>query len=96
MVSFLGRFFDPKPVFCCFDDIEGTVCHINLPPNAPLRQVVGAPQSSTEAARKDACLKAIEMLHKMGSLNDNLLVGQDDVDEVGLGSDSSDSDSCEG
>ncbi|KAK4604657.1 hypothetical protein RGQ29_012930 [Quercus rubra] len=90
------EFFDPKPVFCCFDDIEGTVCHINLPPNAPLRQVVGAPQSSTEAARKDACLKAIEMLHKMGALNDYLLVGQDDVDEVGLGSDSSDSDSCEG
>ncbi|XP_050272142.1 dicer-like protein 4 isoform X2 [Quercus robur] len=90
------EFFDPKPVFCYFDDLGGTVCHINLPPNAPLRQVVGAPQSSSEAARKDACLKAIEMLHKMGSLNDNLLVGQDDVDEIGLGSDSSDSDSCEG
>ncbi|KAM3714268.1 hypothetical protein ACJW31_01G319400 [Castanea mollissima] len=90
------EFFDPKPEFSYFDDLGGTVCHINLPPNAPLRQVVGAPQSSTEAARKDACLKAIEMLHKMGALNDYLLVGQDDVDEVGLGSDSSDSDSCEG
>lgn len=96
MVSFLGRFFDPKPVFFYFDDLGGTVCHINLPPNAPQRQVVGAPQSSTEAAKKDACLKAIEMLHKMGALNDYLLAGQDAADEVGLGPDSSDSDSCEG
>ena len=96
MVSFLGRFFDPKPVFCYFDDLGGTVCHINLPPSAPLRQVIGTPQSSLEAAKKDACLKAIEMLHKKGALNDYLLVGQDDVDVDGMGLDSSDSDSCEG
>ncbi|XP_023928784.1 dicer-like protein 4 isoform X2 [Quercus suber] len=90
------EFFDPKPVFFYFDDLGGTICHINLPPNAPLLEVVGTPQSSLEAAKKDACLKAIELLHKKGALNDYLLVGHDDVDVDGLGLDSSDSDSGEG
>jgi endoribonuclease Dicer len=95
-VCFFCRFFDPKPVFFYFDDSGGTVCHINLPSNAPLRQVVSTPQSTLDAARKDACLTAIETLHKMGALNDYLLAGQDDADVDGLGLDSADSDSCEG
>lgn len=89
------RFFNPKPDFFYFDDLGGTVCHINLPSNAPINQIVGTPQSSLEAAKQDACLKAIESLHKMGALNDYLLPGVDDpIDEVGL--DSSNSDSCAG
>lgn len=74
----------------------GTVCHINLPSNAPINQIVGTPQSSMEAAKQDACLKAIERLHKMGALNDYLLPGPDDEDVDGMGLDSSDSDSCTG
>ncbi|KAG6676656.1 hypothetical protein I3842_15G163400 [Carya illinoinensis] len=88
------EFFNPNPEFFYFDDLGGTVCQINLPSNAPINQIVGTPQSSLEAAKQDACLKAIESLHKMGALNDYLLPGVDDayIDEVGL--DSSNSDSC--
>lgn len=90
------RFFDPKPKFYYLDDLEGTVCHIILPPNAPLRLIVSTPQSSEEAAKKDACLKAVEELHKQGSLNDYLLPGKENPNLEGPVFDSSDSDSCKG
>lgn len=90
------RFFNPKPKFYYFDDLGGTVCYIILPANAPTHQIVGTPQSSMEAAKKDACLKAIEELHKLGVLTDYLLPKQDDTNDDGPLPDSSDSDSCEG
>lgn len=34
-----------------------------------------------EAAKKDACLKAIEELHKLGALNDYLLPQEDNATE---------------
>jgi endoribonuclease Dicer len=95
LISFY-RFFLPCPEFFYFDDLGGTVCHIKLPLNAPIHQIVGTPQCSTEAAKQDACLKAIETLHKMGALNDYLLPGKDDANVDGLELDSSDSDSCKG
>ncbi|XP_062159041.1 dicer-like protein 4 [Alnus glutinosa] len=88
------EFFLPCPEFFYFDDLGGTVCHIKLPLNAPINQIVGTPQCSMEAAKQDACLKAIETLHKMGALNDYLLPGKDDANVDGLELDSSDSDSC--
>ncbi|KAJ4709652.1 Dicer-like protein [Melia azedarach] len=90
------EFFNPKPKFYYFDDLGGTVCYIILPANAPTHQIVGTPQSSMEAAKKDACLKAIEELHKLGVLTDYLLPKQDDTNDDGPLPDSSDSDSCEG
>lgn len=47
-----------------------------------------------EASKRDACLKAIEELYKLGSLNDCLLPKQNDAEPEVL--DSSDSDDCEG
>ncbi|PON81286.1 Helicase [Trema orientale] len=89
------EFFDPKPKFFYLDDVEGTVCHIVLPSNAPINLVVSTPQSSRETAKKDACLKAVEELHKMGAINDYLLPMQENVNPERPVVDSSDSDSCE-
>lgn len=87
------EYFDPKPKFFYFDDSEGTVCHIILPSNAPTHKIVGTPQSSIEVAKKDACLKAIEQLHKLGALSEFLLPQQEDTNELELVS--FDSDNCE-
>ncbi|GLU01387.1 hypothetical protein SLE2022_186970 [Rubroshorea leprosula] len=75
------EYFDPKPKFYYFDDLGGSVCHISLPSNAPFPQITSDPKSSNEAAKKDACLKAIEELHKSGALSDYLLLQQDNVVE---------------
>ncbi|GAU11988.1 hypothetical protein TSUD_196120 [Trifolium subterraneum] len=88
------EFFDPRPNFFYFDDLGGTVCQITLPSNASIHQIVGTPQLSMEGAKRDACLKAIEELYKLGALNDCLLPRQNDAEtEKVLGS--SDSDECE-
>lgn len=57
------------------------VCTIILPANAPIHQVAGSPQSSTEAAKKDACLKACKALHEIGALTNYLLPDQNDEHE---------------
>ncbi|GFP97060.1 dicer-like protein 4 [Phtheirospermum japonicum] len=72
------EYFNPKPQFFYYDDADGMVCNIILPANAPIHQIVSAPQPSTEAAKKDACLKACKALHEIGALTDNLLPEQDD------------------
>lgn len=94
----MNRYFDPKPKFFYFDDLGGTVCHVNLPSNAPIPQVVSSPQSSRDAAKKDACLKAVEELHKLGALSDYLLPmrGRGSANEQESELNSSDSDSSEG
>lgn len=95
MIIYLFRFFDPKPNFFYFDDSGGIVCQIALPSNAPIHQIVSTPQLSMDASKRDACLKAIEELYKLGALSDCLLPNQDDTkpEEMVLGSDS---DECEG
>ncbi|CAI8584290.1 unnamed protein product [Vicia faba] len=87
------EYFDPRPSFFYFDDSGGTVCQMTLPSNAPIHQIVSAPHLSMEASKRDACLKAIEELYKLGSLNDCLLPKQNDAEPEVL--DSSDSDECE-
>ncbi|KAI3446800.1 hypothetical protein Pfo_003465 [Paulownia fortunei] len=72
------EYFNPKPQFFYYDDADGMVCNIILPANAPIHQIVSAPQPSTEAAKKDACLKACKALHGVGALTDYLLPEQDD------------------
>lgn len=91
MITYIFRYFDPKPNFFYFDNLGGTVCHIKLPSNAPIHQIAGAPHFSMEAAKRDACLKAIEELHKLGALTDCLLPKQDDRNPEELVSDGSDS-----
>ncbi|XP_059635348.1 dicer-like protein 4 isoform X2 [Cornus florida] len=88
------EYFKPKPEFYYYDDVEGTICNIFLPSNAPAHQIVSSPQSSIEAAKKDACLKACKELHELGALTDYLLPDHDDGNE-GSVQDSSDSDSCD-
>ncbi|KAM5548130.1 dicer-like protein 4 [Rosa sericea] len=73
------EFYVPTPEFYFLGDLEGTICQIILPSNAPMHQIVSTPQSSMEDAKKDACLKAIEELHKLGALSDFLLPQQDDA-----------------
>ncbi|GMI92533.1 DICER-LIKE 4, dicer-like 4 [Hibiscus trionum] len=73
------EYFYPKPSFYYFDDTGGTVCNIILPSNSPIHQIASTPQSSVDAAKKDACLKAIEELHKVGALTDHLLPLQNSV-----------------
>ncbi|KAL0315312.1 UNVERIFIED_CONTAM: Dicer-like protein 4 [Sesamum radiatum] len=72
------EYFNPKPQFFYYDDADGMVCNIILPANAPIHQIVSSPQPSTEAAKKDACLKACKALHEVGALTDYLLPEQDD------------------
>jgi endoribonuclease Dicer len=95
LLNYLFRFFDPRPNFFYFDDLGGTVCQITLPSNASIHQIVSTPQLSLEAAKRDACLKAIEELYKLGALNDCLLPRQNDTGTEKV-SGSSDSDECEG
>ncbi|XP_012844161.1 PREDICTED: dicer-like protein 4 isoform X2 [Erythranthe guttata] len=83
------EYFNPKPYFYYYDDADGTICNIVLPANAPIHQIVSAPQTSTEAAKKDACLKACKALHEVGALTDYLLPEQDDKNEESI-SDSDD------
>lgn len=92
----MNRYFDPKPKFFYYDDVGGTVCHAILPSNAPIPQIVSRSQSSKDEAKKDACLKAVEELHKLGALNDYLLPMRDNANKEELELDSSDSDSSEG
>ncbi|KAK3005994.1 hypothetical protein RJ639_017631, partial [Escallonia herrerae] len=75
------EFFNPRPQFFYFDETEGSVCHIILPANAPIHQIVSAPQLSIDAAKKDACLKACSELHNLGALTDYLLPDHDLVEE---------------
>ncbi|KAK6942250.1 hypothetical protein RJ641_027627 [Dillenia turbinata] len=75
------EYFCPKPEFYYIDGTGGKVCHMILPSNAPIHQVVSASQSSIEAAKKDVCLKACKQLHELGVLTDFLLPGQDHAAE---------------
>lgn len=75
------EYFCPKPQFFYFDDVDGTICKLILPSNAAMHQIVSAPQSSIEAAKKDVCLRACKRLHELGALTDYLLPDQADEDE---------------
>ncbi|KAL6543544.1 endoribonuclease Dicer [Orobanche hederae] len=75
------EYFNPKPQFFFYDDADGMVCNIILPANAPIHQISSTPQPSTEAAKKDACLKACKELHEIGALTDYLLPDQDEYEE---------------
>ncbi|XP_010495321.1 PREDICTED: dicer-like protein 4 [Camelina sativa] len=71
-------------------------CRIILPANAPISEVVSSVQPSTEAAKKDACLKAVYELHNLGVLNDFLLPDSKDEIEDELSDDEFDFDNVEG
>ncbi|KAL8145327.1 dicer-like protein 4 isoform X2 [Apium graveolens] len=86
------EFFKPKPEFWYFDEADGTVCQIILPSNAPTHQVLGAPQSSKDAAKRDACLEACKLLHQLGALTNYLLPEKDDNEDLESLSDSDCSD----
>lgn len=89
------EYFFPKPRFFYYDDINGTICKLFLPSNAAMHQLDSAPQSSMEAAKKDACLRACKRLHELGALTDYLLPDQTDEDED-LVHDFSDLEFCDG
>ncbi|XP_028190186.1 dicer-like protein 4 isoform X5 [Glycine soja] len=89
------EYFDPKPSFHYLDDSGGISCHITLPSNAPINQILGTPQLSMEASKREACLKAIEELYNLGALSDCLLPKQDDAEPEVQVSGSSDEDECE-
>ncbi|XP_010932228.2 endoribonuclease Dicer homolog 4 isoform X2 [Elaeis guineensis] len=71
-------YFIPSPKFFYIDDINGTICRIILPPNAPIRQVESLPYPSKDEAKRNACLQACKELHERGALTDYLLPGLDD------------------
>ncbi|XP_074579672.1 endoribonuclease Dicer homolog 4 isoform X2 [Curcuma longa] len=66
-------YFTPKPKFLYIDDLDGTICQIILPPNSPIREVDSLPCTSKDEAKRIACLKACEELHKRGALTNYLL-----------------------
>ncbi|KAJ0266449.1 Dicer-like protein 4 [Hirschfeldia incana] len=69
------EFFQPKPEFQFnpVDEFGGTICRITLPANAPISEIVSSLLPSIEAAKKNACLKAVYKLHSLGVLNSFLL-----------------------
>lgn len=67
-----------------------------MPSNAPIRQIVSTAQLSMEASKRDACLKAIEELYKLGALNDFLLPNQDGSKPEEQVLSPSNSDQCKG
>ncbi|XP_017241588.1 dicer-like protein 4 isoform X3 [Daucus carota subsp. sativus] len=75
------EFFKPKLEFSYFDEADGTVCQIIFPSNAPIYQLSSAPQSSKDAAKRDACLEACKQLHQLGALTHYLLPERDDENE---------------
>ncbi|KAH9603173.1 hypothetical protein KSS87_008418 [Heliosperma pusillum] len=75
------EYFIPKPDLFYVDDTEGTICHIILPSNAPIHHVVSTAQSSVDAAKRNACLRACKELHEIGALTEYLLPEQDDSNE---------------
>ncbi|XP_051131155.1 dicer-like protein 4 isoform X2 [Andrographis paniculata] len=75
------EYFNPVPEFFYCDDVNGIVCNILLPANAPVHQISSTPQPSKEAARRDGCLKACQILHEIGALTDYLLPEQEENHE---------------
>ncbi|CAE6112025.1 unnamed protein product [Arabidopsis arenosa] len=92
------EFFQPKPEFQFkpVDEFGGTICRITLPANAPISEIVSSLLPSTEAAKKDACLKAVYELHNLGVLNDFLLPDSKDEIEDELSDDEFDFDNIKG
>lgn len=75
------EYFNPQPQFSYHDHPDGRICSLVLPTNAPVYQIVSAPQPSKDAAKRDACLKACQTLHEVGALTDYLLPEQDIIHE---------------
>jgi endoribonuclease Dicer len=92
------EFFQPKPEFQFkpVDEFGGTICRITLPANAPISEIESSLLPSTEAAKKDACLKAVHELHNLGVLNDFLLPDSKDEIEDELSDDEFDFDNIKG
>lgn len=74
-IMFLCRYFEPSPKFFFIDDINGIICRMILPPNAPFRRVESLPCASKDEAKRNVCLKACKELHEKGALTDYLLPG---------------------
>ncbi|ESQ42054.1 hypothetical protein EUTSA_v100124260mg, partial [Eutrema salsugineum] len=92
------EFFQPKPEFQFkpVDESGGTICRIILPANAPISEIVSSLLPSIEAAKKNACLKAVYKLHNLGVLNDFLLPDSKDEIEDELSDEEFDFDKVEG
>ncbi|CAN8252441.1 unnamed protein product [Cochlearia groenlandica] len=91
------EFFQPRPEFQFnpFDEFGGTICRVILPANAPISEIVSSLLPSIEAAKKNACLKAVYKLHDLGVLNDFLLPDSKDEIEEELSDDEFDFDNVE-
>lgn len=92
------RFFQPKPEFQFkpVDEFGGTICRITLPANAPISEIVSSLLPSIEAAKKNACLKAVYKLHSLGVLNNFLLPDSNEETEDELSDEELDFDKGEG
>lgn len=66
-------YYTPSPKFFFIDCVDGIICRVTLPSNAPFRQIDGLPHCSKDEAKRDACLKACIQLHERGALTDYLL-----------------------
>ncbi|XP_042002405.1 dicer-like protein 4 isoform X1 [Salvia splendens] len=87
------EYSNPKLQFFYHDHPDGNICTLVLPANAPFHQIGSAPRPSKEAAKRDACLKAYQTLHEVGSLTDYLLPEQD-VNNEDLDLTDSDNEDC--
>lgn len=92
------RFFQPKPEFQFkpVDEFGGTICRITLPANAPISEIVSSLLPSIEAAKRNACLKAVYKLHSLGVLNNFLLPDSNEETEDELSDEEFDFDKVEG
>ncbi|KAL4571164.1 hypothetical protein LXL04_017915 [Taraxacum kok-saghyz] len=76
------KFYTPKPDFKSIK-VEGLYeCEMTLPPNAAFQTITGPRSKTSHLSKQLVCLEACKKLHKMGALNDHLLLNHEDPSGV--------------
>lgn len=66
------RILKPKAELSFFDDADRSVCQKIHPSDPPTNQVLCAPQSSQDAAKRDVCLEAYNQLPEQDDENEHM------------------------
>lgn len=72
------RFYTPKPDFQFLLVEDSYECKMTLPPNAAFQTITGPRSKTSHLSKQLVCLEACKKLHRIGALNDHLLLNQED------------------